>query len=172
MNVANPGFHQDVVHAGVRELGDGRIFLDFLEVAEQVAAPRARLMLVPVVLDEFFKFRLWSIPAASLFGIALVSANFEITNGAELCRREGKSRVDGPTKPGLCMDYERLAHHLERTKLTVSGTAASNGYVGIPGVSYGSHATSCLVVGLLNPCPLEDRKELDLQYTRLSYCKY
>ena len=69
-----PGFHDNVVHAGVGELGDARIGLYFFKIAEQIAAPGARLVQVAVSFDELFEFRIMSIPAASLFAIALVSA--------------------------------------------------------------------------------------------------
>jgi hypothetical protein len=60
---------------------------------------------------------LWSIPAASLFGIALViTKTFEFTDGAELwmCGREEKNRAVASTKRGLCMSYDRFVHHLEQ----------------------------------------------------------
>ena len=72
MNIANPRVHKNVVHARVGEFGDGRIFFDFVEIAQQVAAPGARMVQVPVSLDERFELRVMvhssSLPFWNCFG--------------------------------------------------------------------------------------------------------
>ena len=56
VDVADASFDQGVVDAGVGQFCDRWVLFYFIEITQQIAAPRSRLMLVAVFLDQFFKF--------------------------------------------------------------------------------------------------------------------
>ena len=56
VNVAHARFHNRVVQAGMGKLCDRRIGLYLFKIAQQIAAPRTRLVQVAIFLDEGFEF--------------------------------------------------------------------------------------------------------------------
>ena len=75
MNVAHAPLHDRIVRARMGELGNRWIGFHLFQVAEQVAAPRTRLMHVAIFLDESFEFLIvhWSsLPLSSCYSRWLV----------------------------------------------------------------------------------------------------
>src|SRR5687768_17524253 len=68
VDVANAGFYNNVVEACMRQLGEGRLFLDLIQVSEQVASPGSRLVKISVFLDDLFKLLIMVHSSSPLFG--------------------------------------------------------------------------------------------------------
>jgi hypothetical protein len=39
VDISDPGFYEYVVETRMRQLGDARIFFDFIKITEQISAP-------------------------------------------------------------------------------------------------------------------------------------
>jgi hypothetical protein len=56
VDISDAGFYEYVIETRMSQPGDARILFDFIEISEQIAAPRLALVQISVLLNECLEF--------------------------------------------------------------------------------------------------------------------